>query len=99
MKKYIIIILAAISTLSLSFSAEAYTREELEEQMRSEMSAAYSTYNSNKEKLAEVQNTLNGLDEQKAAALKELEEQVRNDQITDSEYKKKVKYKLISFVW
>ena len=91
MKKYIIIILAAISTLSLSFSAEAYTREELEEQMRSEMSAAYSTYNSNKEKLAEVQNTLNGLDGQKAAALKELEEQVRNDQITDSEYKKKVK--------
>ena len=91
MKKYIIIILAAISTLSLSFSAEAYTREELEEQVRSEMSAAYSTYNSNKEKLAEVQNTLNGLDEQKAAALKELEEQVRNDQITDSEYKKKVK--------
>ena len=72
MKKYIIIILAAISTLSLSFSAEAYTREELEEQMRSEMSAAYSTYNSNKEKLAEVQNTLNGLDGQKAAALKEL---------------------------
>ena len=41
--------------------------------------------------MAEVQNTLNGLDEQKAAALKELEEQVRNDQITDSEYKKKVK--------
>ena len=39
MKKYIMIILAAISTLSLSFSAEAYTREELEEQMRNEMRA------------------------------------------------------------
>ena len=91
MKKYIMIILVAISTLSLSFSAEAYTREELENQLHNDMSAAYSTYNINKEKLAEVQNTLNGLDEQKAAALKELEEQVRNDQITDSEYKKKVK--------
>ena len=44
MKKYIMIILAAISTLSLSFTAEAYTREELENQMRNDMSAAYSTY-------------------------------------------------------
>ena len=51
MKKYIMIILVAISTLSLSFSAEAYTREELENQLHNDMSAAYSTYNINKEKL------------------------------------------------
>lgn len=91
MKKYIMIIMAVIGVLGLSYSAEAYTREELEEQVRNEMRAGYETSQINQEKLAEAQSVLDGLDEQKAAALKELEEKVRNDEITDSEYKKQKK--------
>ncbi len=77
--------------LGVSYSAEAYTREELEEQVRNEMMAGYETSQINQEKLAEAQSVLDGLDEQKAAALKELEEKVRNDEITDSEYKQQKK--------
>ena len=91
MKKYIMIILAAISTLSLSFTAEAYTREELEEQVRSGMSADYEVYKMNQAQLEATQKTLDGLADQEEAALKELEEKVRNDEITDAEYKKQKK--------
>ena len=91
MKRYVIIALLILSSLFVFSPAQAYTREELESQLREEMKSAYDQSNKDKEQLSQIQNTLKDLEVQQTANLQALEEKVRSNQITDAEYKKQKK--------